>query len=201
MNKVNTAAVTTCEAISVAQIIMDDSNYLTFWGQVKTADGWQRCDFVTSYDVLNAMLRHAQERGDAVQMAIVQHLEDMRHIPEMIDLEAELGGAVVFNNMQFSLSRPGFRQHGNWVEYTDGDCYYIEKVVPVEKVMPQPAARTVAYQEQIGHCMDMLYKSYELYLGYLELDFGAEEARREAGLEDDLKYTLAYYAWQQEQAA
>jgi MoaA/NifB/PqqE/SkfB family radical SAM enzyme len=191
MNKVNTATAQTFQAISIGQIILDDSNYLTFWGHLQKGDGWHRCDFVTSYEVLNTMLRHVKDRSDAVQMTIVQKLENMRQIPEMIDLEAELGSAIVFDNMNFRLTRPGYREEGNWVEYTKGECYFIEDASPLT---PQ---KTKQYVKKIDHCMDVLYQSYALYLGYMELDFEEDAARQKADLTDDLKYTLAYYAWKE----
>jgi hypothetical protein len=189
MNKTNIATVTSTQAISIGQIILDDSNYLTLWGNIQKADGWHRCDFVTTYEVLNTMLRYVKDRSDAVQMTIVRKLEHMDQNPDMIDLEQELGSAVLFDNMYFQLSRPGFREDGAWIEYTEGECYYIEDVLPL------PAATVPQYVKKIDHCMDMLRKSYELYMGYLELDFEEDAARQKADLADDLKYTLAYYAW------
>ncbi|WP_343688756.1 hypothetical protein [Chitinophaga sp.] len=186
-----TSSVNTYPAISVGQIILDDSNYITIWGYLQQGDNWTRCDFVTTYEVLNTMLRYVQDRNDAVQMTIVKKLEDMQQIPEIIDLEAELGSAVVFDNMNFLLTRPGFRDQGTWVEYTDGECYYIEQVTPAIPV------KNNQYEKKIGQCLDMLYMSYELYLGYLELDFDEDGARQKADLADDMKFTLAYYAWKE----
>lgn len=192
MNKVNTATATKCEAISISQIILDESNYLTFWGNIQREDGWHRCDFITNYDVLNDMLRLGAHQNDGIQMSIVQHLEDMRNIPEVIDLEAGRGEAVVFDNLSFQLSRPRLQQHGKWIEYTEGECYYITKVTP------KPAVEIPAHEQQIDQCLALLGKSYELYLGYLELDFEDAAARQEANLTDDLKYTMAYHAWKQQ---
>jgi|GEM_PF-658939 len=183
------AAATQCRAISIGQIILDESNYLTFWGYIQGDEGWRRCDFITNYDVLNEMLRHSGHVHDAIQMSIVQHLEDMRQVPEVIDLEASHGEAVVFDNMTFQLSRPRLQQQGRWIEYTGGECYYITKVTPA------PSREAAAHEQQIDQCMALLGKSYELYLGYLELDFEESVARQEANLTDDLKYTMAYYAW------
>ena len=193
MNKVNTATATKCEAISISQIILDESNYLTFWGNIRKEDGWHRCDFITNYDVLNDMLRYGGHQNDGIQMSIVQHLEDMRNIPEVIDLEAGRGEAVVFDNLSFQFSRPRLQQHGKWIEYTEGECYYITKVTP------KPAVETAQEpQQQIDQCLALLGKSYELYLGYLELEFEDAAARLEANLTDDLKYTMAYHAWKQQ---
>ena len=192
LNEVNTAPTAECQAISISQIILDESNYLTIWGNIQTADGWKRCDFITNYDVLNEMLRYAGEHRDIVQMAVVQHLEDMQYIPEVVDLEARRGEAIVFDKMLFQLSRPRMQQHGRWIEYEEGACYYITKVTPL------PVEATPKHDQQIDQCMNLLCKSYELYLGYLELEFEEAAARTEANLSDDLKYTLAYCAWKQQ---
>lgn len=191
MKQYKTATVNTYQAISIGQIILDDSNYITLWGNLQKEDGWHRCDFVTSYEVLNDMLRFLQDRNDAVQMTIIKKLEDMHQVPEMIDLEAELGSAVVFDNMDFRLTRPGFREAGDWIEYTDGECYYIDHVLP--HIQP----KTRKFEKKIDQCMDVLHMSYELYLGYLELEFDEDSARQKADLGDDLKYKLAYYAWKE----
>lgn len=176
-------------AIKVGQIILDDSHYLTCWGYIETAEGWRKCDFVTNYDVLNTMLRAIEDKSEAVQMAIVQKLEHMEQIPEMIDFETQLGEAVLFDNLRFYLSSPQFDTTADWMEYTGDTCYYIRKA--------EPCTLEEAHQQKVDQCMAALGKHYELYLGYLELDFDEMSAREQADLSDDMKYTLAYHAWKQ----
>lgn len=193
MKKVTTqtARIQEAAAISVGQIILDNSHYLTIWGYLQTADGWKRCDFVTNYEVLNNMFRAMEEKSEAVQMAIVQKLEQMQDGPEMIDLEAQFGAAVVFDNIRFSLSKPQYTGQDEWVDYVNEYCFYIDSA----EVLQAPAS---PYVEEIGNCMSQLAQCYSLYLGYLELEFDEHTARKEAELIDDVKYTLAYYAWKQE---
>lgn len=186
---VNIAKEKEVTAIRVGQIILDDSHYLTCWGYLETADGWRKCDFVTNYDVLNTMLRAIEDKSEAVQMAIVQKLEHMESIPEMIDFEAQLGEAVLFDNLRFHLTSPHFEGNNEWEDYTGDRCFYIRKA--------EPCTREEAYQHKVDLCMQALGKHYELYLGYLELDFDENSAREHADLQDDTKYTLAYHAWKQ----
>lgn len=200
MNKVNTTtAITNIQGISIGQIILDDSNYLTLWGQVQQGDEWYPCDFVTTYEVMNTMLRFSQDKHDAVQMTIVNKLENMCRTPDMIDLEAELGAAVVFDSLVFHLRRPCLSQDENWEAYANEECYYIERVVqlPVETDLP-PAAGFIAHDadEKMEYCIQMLHDAYNLYLGYVEIEMGDEAARIKAGLEDSNKFSMAYYAWQ-----
>lgn len=186
---VNIAREKEVTAIKVGQIILDDSHYLTCWGYLETEDGWRKCDFVTNYDVLNTMLRAIEDKSEAVQMAIVQKLEHMEQIPEMIDFEAQLGEAVLFDNLRFHLTSPQFDGNNEWMDYTGDSCFYIRKA--------EPCTKAEAYQDKVDKCMQALGKHYALYLGYLELDFDETAAREHADLEDDMKYTLAYHAWKQ----
>ncbi|MRG48720.1 hypothetical protein GFS24_26650 [Chitinophaga sp. SYP-B3965] len=191
MKKVSlhTTQIQEATAIKVGQIILDDSHYLTCWGYLETETGWRKCDFVTSYDVLNTMIRAIEDKSEAVQMAIVQKLETMQQVPEIIDFEAQLGEPVLFDNLLFHLARPEFAQEGEWMEYANDSCYFIRKA--------EPCSKAEAYNRSVDKCMDALVKNYELYLGYLELEFDEPAARQQADLEDDMKYSLAYYAWKQ----
>ena len=186
---VNIAQQEEATAIKVGQIILDDSHYLTIWGYLQTEAGWRKCDFVTNYEVLNTMLRAIEDKSEAVQMAIVQKLEHMEQIPEMIDFETQLGEAVLFDNLRFQLARPQFQPGSDITGYAGDSCYFIRHA---EHCSPADA-----YARRIDQCMLSLGRTYELYLGYLELEFSEQEARQEANLDDDMKYTLAYYAWKQ----
>ncbi|MBC9933918.1 hypothetical protein [Chitinophaga qingshengii] len=193
MSKTHTATATMqMQAISVGQIIMDDSNYLTLWGHVQQDGVWYPCDLVTTYEVMNTMLRYSQEKNDAVQMTIVKRLEAMHQVPELIDLEEELGGAVVFDNMAFYMSRP---EHHEWEICADDACYFIQKVVVMPVTPPVPPARA-ALTEKMEECLHTLRAKFDLYLGFIEIDLEEEAARLKAGLADDLSFSTAYYAWQ-----
>ncbi|PSL48831.1 hypothetical protein CLV51_101159 [Chitinophaga niastensis] len=198
MNKLHTTAITQMQAISIGQIIMDDSNYLTLWGQVQQNNVWYSCDFVTTYEVMNTMLRYNQEKHhhDAVLMTIVKKLEDMRRVPDIIDLEAELGDAVVFDNMTFHMRRPCLQQDSNWEAYADEECYYIERVIPLPTVPTLPPAARTDISGKMEQCIQLLADTYDLYLGFIEIELEDEAARVKAGLENDKKFSMAYYAWQ-----
>ncbi|MBV8254252.1 MAG: hypothetical protein JO154_16755 [Chitinophaga sp.] len=72
--------------------------------------------------------------------------------------------------------------------------------MPVSPAGPEqpglpPAARK-AINKKIRQCVKNLEGNYDLYLGYLELELDDAAARQEADLADDMKFSLAYYAWQ-----
>lgn len=195
MNKLHTTAANMqVQAISIGQIILDDSNYLTLWGKVLQADGaWKTCDLVTTYEVMNTMLRFSLDKHEAVQMSIVHKLETMCRVPDIIDLEAELGNPVVFDNLVFQLQSPA----GDLDAYTEDLCYFIESVA----ACPATPAKeeTCALNDKaaaIDYGVKLLADTYNLYLGYVEVELEEGVARLKAGLEDDNRFSMAYYAWQ-----
>ncbi|ATL46114.1 hypothetical protein COR50_02435 [Chitinophaga caeni] len=182
-------------AISIGQIILDDSHYLTFWGYIQSPSGeWKRCDFVTNYEVLNNMLRYVEQYHESVQMTIVQKLENMERIPEMIDFEAQTGTAIRFEDIRFYLAKPIYKRKDAWATYSVNNCWYIEKV----EALPRKQYLQDHPVIPLDDCLAILRDHYELYLGYLELDFLEEDARKKACLDNDHKFTLAYYAWKEQ---
>lgn len=195
MNKLHTTAANMqVQAISIGQIILDDSNYLTLWGKVLQDDGsWKTCDLVTTYEVMNTMLRFSLDRHEAVQMIIVHKLETMCRIPDIIDLEAEMGGPVVFDELIFQLRSPAVELD----TYTEDLCYFIESVTTCQ-VMPIKEAASDLNDKAaaIDYGVKLLADTYNLYLGYVEVEIEEEVARLKAGLVDDNHFSMAYYAWQ-----
>ncbi|RFS23845.1 hypothetical protein DVR12_08115 [Chitinophaga silvatica] len=194
MNKLPTTTLNEqVSAISIGQIILDDSNFLTLWGHILLDNGtWKSCDFVTTYEVMNTMLRYSLERHDSVQMMIVNKLETMCRVPDMIDLEAELGGVVIFDELMFQLKRPSLELE----VYTENECYFIESV---SQTCTNKASDTITPNDvaaALECCVQLLSDTYNLYLGYMEVELGDEAARKKAGLEDDNRFSMAYYAWQ-----
>ncbi|MBV7532717.1 hypothetical protein [Chitinophaga sp. sic0106] len=70
---------------------------------------------------------------------------------------------------------------------------------PEKPVLPPAARKDI--NKRIRHCVKALERNYDLYLGYLELELEDAAARQEADLTDDMKFSLAYYAWQLHHAA
>jgi hypothetical protein len=103
--------------IVIGQIILDSSNYAIIWGYILDDQTFRRCDFVISWDKLNEIIRNGGANGVRLEDEILIKLPLVESGPEMIDLEAKHGAALVFENMEFVL-RPAQGHNKEWVNET-----------------------------------------------------------------------------------
>ncbi|MFB6457555.1 hypothetical protein ACE38W_19960 [Chitinophaga sp. Hz27] len=92
-------------------------------------------------------------------------------------------------------------QRVNWLEMDEAAeekgkviTMPVRTMEPDVPVLPPAARKNI--NRKIRQCVKNLERNYDLYLGYLELELEDEAARQEADLTDDMKFSLAYYAWQ-----
>lgn len=188
------------EEMAIGQIVFDHSEWVSLWGYMGGRDKHHRMDFILNFETLNKLLRLSGSQGDRIQMLLVERLEKGVEEPSVIDLEELYGSPLVLDQCSLEVSVTWVQDgDGGWKE--DPGCLSIDEVSPLlEKKAPVLSPRAQCKQN-FSRCVEQLTRSYALYLGYLELDMDEATALRKAGLEDDLKFKMAYYAWVMEQPA
>lgn len=186
------------DEILVGQVIFDRSEWVSLWGYVAYRGQKEKMDFVLSFDLFNKLLRLSGKEGDRIQMLVVEKLEAGIEEPTIIDLEETYGNPPRLNQCRLIVGTTGIeRENGGWVQ--DPACLSIEEVIPLmEKVQARPS-RQLECKQKLALCHRLLSNAYKLYLGYCELGFEEETALQNAELTDDLKFQMAYYAWDLEQ--
>lgn len=181
--------------ILIGQIIFDHSEWVSIWGFMVRDGHTEKMDFILSFDLFNKLLRLSGEAGDRIQMLVVEKLEAGIEEPTVIDLEERLGRPQQLNQCRLEVGVTGIeRNEGGWME--DPNCLCIEEVIPlVEKATSQPSRQLICKQN-LTKCNEALANLYKLYLGYRELGFEEEAALQKAELADDLKFKMAYFAWE-----
>jgi hypothetical protein len=188
------------DEIAVSQIIFDHSEWVSLWGYMISDNHQSRMDFILTFDTLNKLLRLSGPTGDQIQMLLVDRLEQGIKEPTIIDQEELYGKPLHFNMCRIEVSKTGISdEEGIWHE--DPDCLSIDAVYPLLERRNPAIAPGSSYQQQFSTCMDMLRNAYELYLGYGELGYDEETSLQKAALQDDLKFKMAYYAWQMKRSA
>lgn len=188
------------KAIAVSHIIFDRSEWVSLWGFLPRSSGNRRMDFILTFDLLNKLLRLSGEQGDRIQMLLVDKLEGQVEEPTLIDLTAHFGKPIVFDACQLKVSPTGIQDGaGHW--RTDPACLSIDDVAPLLQRTSPVLSPMAACQQNFSRCTELLAKLYALYLGYLEIGFDEQSALEKAELQDDLKFKMAYYTWQMQQAA
>lgn len=187
------------DEILIGQIIFDHSEWVSLWGYMICEGKKEKMDFVVSFELFNKLLRLSGEEGDRIQMLVVEKIEHGIEEPTVIDLEDKYGQPLHLNQCRLEVGVTGVeKKEGGWME--DPSCLSIEAVTPlIDKVQGQPSHQLLCRQH-LTICHRLLANSYKLYLGYRELGFDDETALQKAELMDDLKFRMAYYAWDLEQA-
>lgn len=180
--------------IFIGQIIFDHSEWVSLWGYVANGNHREKMDFILSFDLLNKLLRFSGQEGDRIQMLLVEKLEAGLEEPTIVDLEHTFGKPICLNQCRLEVGVTGIAEkNGAWKE--DPACLSIEEVIPlIDKRSIQPSQHLLCRQN-LDLCHEVLANLYKAYLGYLELGFEEEIALKKAELTDDLKFKMAYYAW------
>lgn len=186
--------------IGINRILFDHSEWVTLWGFRLIKGRKTPMDYLITFDQLNKLLRISGKEGDRIQMLIVEKLESGIEEPSVVDLEAVFGQPAFFNQCILEVSSTWTETETGALE-EDKQCLSIDAVYPLLGKRQQALARKTAYRHTLLECENILAKAYEQYLGYLELDMGEEAALQLAGLDDDLKFKMAYCAWKMDQKA
>ncbi len=188
------------EAIAISQIIFDHSEWVSVWGYIISRQSRIRMDFMLTFDTLNKLLRYSGETGDKVQMLLVEKFEKGLEEPTVLDLEELLGEPQFFDYCRIEVSKTGIQdKNGKWK--TDPHCLSIDDISPKLHSKTPVLAPGYFHKQNLSKCTEILSSLYELYLGYQELGFDEATAIKNAELEDDLKFKMAYYAWEMKRDA
>lgn len=183
------------DAIAISQIVFDRSDWVTIWGYLIKDGTRLKMDFLLTFDMLNKLLRLSGDTGDKVQMLIVEKLERDLEEPTVLDLEELFGKAPYFDGCRIEVSNTGIQdEKGRWT--TDSHCLSIDDVSPKWEVRVPALTSGYLCKQNLSKCTELLCGLYELYMGYKELGFDEESSIENAGLGDDLKFKMAYYAWE-----
>src|SRR5690242_8508891 len=181
MNKIQESRYRQISSVAIAQIIFGHSEWVTLWGTLTEGGIRRKMNFVIDFETLNRWLRFSGKTGDDIQMQLVSRLEEGISEPSVVDLEALYGRALALESCRLTVCHPKNQlKNGEWEE--DRDSLFIDEVEPLiaqKRLLRDPKNQC---RENLKKCEELLSRSYELYLGYLELEFSEEEALRKAEL-------------------
>ncbi len=154
-------------------------------------------DFITDFDTLNRLLRLSGKTGGDIEMMLVEKMEGEWEEPMVVDIEGRHGRPLLLDRCRLKVYHPQEEDADGGLT-TDKNCLFIDEVSPLLEQKTIIKIKKDPYREELNKCMELLSSAYKLYLGYLELELDDASARQKAGLEDELKFRTAFYAWRQE---
>ncbi len=177
--------------IALRQIVIDQTEWVTLWGYQLGEPTPLKTDYVLEFETLNKLLSLHGDLGDEIQMLLVERLEGGLESAQVVDIEQTFGMPALLDRCWLRGYHPQQEvSPGHWEE--NSRITLIEGLTP--EVRPFPDKKSL-YRQNYYKCVRLLIKSYRLYLGYLELDFDEATAMEMAGLRDEVKFKMAYYAW------
>ncbi len=183
------------EALFIKVILFDNSENVTIWGFLpgETIQDLIPCDFVCKFDILTDLLLNANEDGEKIIKAIAEKLSKELEIPTAIEMEELFGiTAVLIDNIVAEAERVGeLDENGKWKD-PDDLCYYIESLRSKDDYFKKNKEQLKTAEELLHNCFTILNNAFKYYQQLIDKDFSEKEARKRAGLENELLFRIAY---------
>lgn len=206
------------EEIRIRQIIFDESDSVTIFGALADKDDYNtsiRCDFLCNFGLLTDILMFAdkKDQGDLLIKIISEKLSTELEIPTVIDMDDIFGGELYFTKLIFKVYKPHEKDENGIWQQTDENCYFIESIArqtefsqqnesnsnqSIENGTEDPLERALnilgiskSAKDQLSDYFIILNNAYRYYSQLIAKDFTEKEARKRAGLSDELLFRIS----------
>lgn len=201
--------------IRVQQIIFDESADVTIFGSLPNENDYEKSiswEFLCSFALLTDILLFAddKEKGDLLIKMISDKLSVELEIPTIIDVENIFGKEVIFSNLVYEVYKPHVKdENGEWQPVKD-NCYFIETIEDkdegdnykfkehTEEICDDLLEEALnnlegakSDEEKLSEYLVVLDNAFRYYLQLVSKQFSEKEARKRAGLGDELLYRMA----------
>lgn len=206
--------------IRVQQIIFDESADVTIFGSIPNENDYEKSiswEFLCSFALLTDILLFAddKDKGDSLIKIISEKLSAELEIPTVIDVENIFGKELIFSNLVYEVYKPHEKdENGEW-QPTKDNCYFIETIEDkdeffkhegdnykfkehTEKIYDDLLEEALKIledaktdEEQLSEYLVVLDNAFRYYLQLLSKQFLEKEARKRAGLGDELLFRIA----------
>jgi hypothetical protein len=206
------------DEIYISEIIFDESEnislfcYLFDEGQNKLV----RWDLFSDFTFLTDILLFAGNEGEVIIKILSEKLSVHFDIPTVINIEELFDKPLYVDSFIFKVYRPHEKdENGIWHPANDNYLYMDSMEVKEEFLTRQPETYIAKikdgkiiydlleealsnipidpYQKQLTEYLNVLENAFKYYLILLNKEFTEKEARRRAGLSDELLYRIAFY--------
>lgn len=206
------------DEIRIRQILFDESDGVTIFGALGAKDDYETSiswDFICNFGLLTDILMFAdnREEGDLLINIISEKLSKELEIPTVIDMDDIFGGELYFTKLIFEVYKPHEKDENGIWQPTDENCYFIESIESQtefykrnrdNKEETKPNINEDALEralsvlgiskspeDQLSDYFIILHNAYRYYSQLIGKDFTEKEARRRAGLSDELLFRIS----------
>lgn len=205
----------------IGDIVFDESENISIFGYLldQRTNELTRWDFFTDFSFLTDILLFADAEGDAIIKIISEKLSQELEIPTVIEVDDLFGKPLYIDSFIFKVYKPHEKdENGTWKPMED-KCLYIDKMENKETFLSKQPEKYIAkikggeiigdllgeainnlnlteddtYQDQLASYLIILDNAFKYYSILLKKNFSEKDARKNAGLKNELLYRIAYY--------
>lgn len=206
--------------IRVRQIIFDESADVTIFGSIPDENDYEKSiswDFLCSFALLTDILLFAddKDKGDLLIKIISEKLSAELEIPTVIDVEDIFDKELIFSNLVYEVYPLYEKDENGDMRPTNENCYFIEAIEDKDEFFKREGdnykfkehttkiptdileaalnnlENTKTEEEQLSEYLSVLDNAFKYYLQLLSKNFSEKEARKRAGLGDELLFRIA----------
>ncbi len=185
------------DEIIIKEIIFEadpDSSDVTIFGYCYNpiSDAFLRVDYWCEFSVLTDLLIAAKESGEPIIELITNEMnKDEPDYPILIDVENLYQKPLYIDNIVLKIYRPMEEdENGVWKEDEDETFYIIDSLEAKEKFEQQKTTEE-HLRNELAEYFILLDNQFKYYLQLLKLGIKEKEARRKAGLKDEILFRIA----------
>ena len=209
------------DSIYISNIVFDETENLTIFGclydeEIGILKEW---DFFCAFNFLTDILLFADYEGDVLIKLLSEKLSEDFDIPSIIDVEELFGKPLLVENLILKVYIPQEEDEYGDLVPMKGNYLYIESVESKEKFLIEQPEKYIAKLKDgklIGDPLDeafhdkfgsseldpkklldeyllVLDNAFKYYSLLKRKDFKEKDARKRAGLSDELLFRIALY--------
>lgn len=178
------------DQLVIEEIIFDDSYDVTIFCEALMD---QEKNFITlglNFDDLNFLLMQSGKDGLKVAEAIGEEIGRMDSKPRVIEVEDVIGAPLEIDTciIEVYSAEEMDDEDGDWYE-GDDNVYIVDNIIPKSKQELEATNNRKKFQEHL----DLLKVAFQYYQKLIDTGISENEARKKAGLAEELLFKLAYY--------
>ena len=181
------------DEIYVKNIVFGFDPWVTLWGckYDETNDSFEDIDYGLTIAQLNSLLMYNKDFGLEIQDIIADELIKLIEEPIDIDLMNLFGKPILFEDCYLDVYKSKNKdENGKWIEDED-QFYIIDNIIPKDSDNSDLNDKS-DFTKKLNEFVDAFSIAYIYYERLIKLKLSQREARKRAGLKDELIFHFAY---------
>jgi hypothetical protein len=183
------------DEIIIGGIVFDETENVTILGYYLNTDEDQliKCDYLCNFSQLIDLLLLGGDVAEEIIVKLSDKLTSEYEIPAIIDIEENIGRLIHLRDIILKIYKPHEKNDkGEWQPVND-PVYYVDSIESKETFEQNPEGKAYLNKQELSKYLSILNMAFNYYQQLLQAKFNDKQARKRAGLKDELLFRIAYF--------